>query len=140
MNSSFRPYGYKLAANPTKRQGNVSNGFVTPQKDRVPQVKCILPKKVLPIIFIPGIMGSNLRLRMDRQEKIRQDHNISWRPDNSFVTIQQYDDSPEERQMRLDPEITEVDTYDQKRNNTGNLSENSDKRNEAVRYSWGYGG
>ncbi len=140
MTSSFRPYGYKLPVNPKERQGNVSHGFVTPQQDRTPQVKCILPKKVLPIIFIPGIMGSNLRMRADRQEEIGQDHNISWRPDNSSVTIQQYDDSPAERQMRLDPEINEVDTYDSERNNTGNRSENSDQRNEAVRYSWGYGG
>lgn len=140
MNSSFRPYGYKLPVNPKNRQGNVSHGFVTPRQDRTPQVKCILPRKVLPIIFIPGIMGSNLRLRMDRQEKIGQDHNISWRPDNSSVTIQQYDDSPAERQLRLDPEVTEVDTYDPVKNKTGNRSESSDQRNEAVRYSWGYGG
>ncbi len=140
MNSSFRPYGYKLPVNPKNRQGNVSHGFVTPRQDRTPQVKCILPRKVLPIIFIPGIMGSNLRLTMDRQEKIGQDHNISWRPDNSSVTIQQYDDSPAERQLRLDPEVTEVDTYDPVKNKTGSRSESSDQRNEAVRYSWGYGG
>ena len=140
MNSRFRPYGYKLPVNPQEKQGNVSQGFVTPQQDRTPQVQCILPKKVLPIIFIPGIMGSNLRMRSDRQEEIGQDHNISWRPDNTSVTIQQYDDSPAERQMRLDPEVTEVDTYDAEKNITGNRNETSDQRNEAVRYSWGYGG
>ncbi len=140
MNSSSRPYGYKLPVNPKKRQGNVSHGFVTPQQDRTFQIKCMLPKKVLPIIFMPGIMGSNLRMRADRQEKTAQGHNISWRPDNSFVTIQQYDDSPAERQMRLDPDFTEVDSYDTEINNTGNLTESSDQRNEAVRYSWGYGG
>lgn len=140
MNSPLRPYGYKLPVDPQKKQGNVSQGFVTPQQDRTPQVQCILPKKVLPIIFIPGIMGSNLRMRSDRQEEIGQDHNISWRPDNSTVTIQQYDDSPAERQIRLDPEVTEVDTYDAEKNITGNRNETSDQRNEVVRYSWGYGG
>lgn len=140
MNSSFRPYGYKLPVNAQKKQGNVSQGFVTPQQDRTPQVQCILPKKVLPIVFIPGIMGSNLRMRSDRQEKTGQDHNISWRPDNTSFTIQQYDDSPAERQMRLDPEVTEVDTYDPEKNITGNRNENSDQRNDVVRYSSGYGG
>ena len=140
MNSSFKPYGYKLPVSPQRNQGNISQGFVTPKQDRTPQVQCILPKKVLPIIFIPGIMGSNLRLKADRQGEIGQGHNISWRPDNSYVTIKQFDDNPAERQMRLDPEVTEVDTYDPERSDTGNRSEKSDQRNEAVHYSWGYGG
>lgn len=112
MNSSFRPYGYKLPVNPQQKQGSIAQGFVTPKKDRTPQVQCIPPKRVLPIVFIPGIMGSNLRMNQKRQDKLKQKHNISWRPDNSTVTIQQFDDTPAERQSRLDPKITEVDIYE----------------------------
>lgn len=140
MNSSFRPYGYKLPVNPQKKQGAVAQGFVTPQQDRTPQVQCIPPRKVLPIIFIPGIMGSNLRVSQKRQEILKQKNNIAWRPDNSSVTLKQFDDTPAERQSRLDPKITEVDTYDPENNRTGDSTENADQRNEAVRYSNGYGG
>ena len=140
MNSSSRPYGYKLPVNPHKRQGSTAKGFVTPRSDRTPQVQCIPPKNVLPIVFIPGIMGSNLRVSQKRQEQLKQKHNIAWRPDNSAVTLQQFDDTPSERQSRLDPKITEVDTYDPENDKTGSSTETSDKRNEAVRYSNGYGG
>lgn len=140
MNSSFRPYGYKLPVNPQTKQGGIAQGFVTPKKDRTLQVQCIPPKKVLPIVFIPGIMGSNLRLTRARQEEIGQKHNISWRPDNFAVTIQQFDDTPAERQSRLDPKVTEVDTYEPAHNKTGNSTETADQRNETVRYSNGYGG
>ncbi|WP_312485380.1 esterase/lipase family protein [Massilia timonae] len=140
MNSSFRSYGYKLPVNPQQKQGSIAQGFVTPKKDRTPQVQCIPPKRVLPIVFIPGIMGSNLRMNQKRQDKLKQKHNISWRPDNSTVTIQQFDDTPAERQSRLDPKITEVDIYEPEHNRTGNSTETADQRNEAVRYSNGYGG
>jgi hypothetical protein len=91
-------------------------------------------------VFIPGIMGSNLRMSAVRQRESGQEHNISWRPDNSAITIQQYDDTPAERQRRLDPKNTEVDTYDRNKSVTGDPKENSDDRNEMVRYSSGYGG
>lgn len=140
MTALFKPAGYKLPVNSQKRQGNVAQGFTTPKQDRTPQVQCIPPKKVIPIVFIPGIMGSNLRLSDKRQEELGQKNNISWRPDNSTVTVQQYNDSPAERQMRLDPTMTEVDSYDPAENKTGNLKESADQRNEVVRYSNGYGG
>ena len=140
MTSLFRPAGYKLPVNPQQKQGNTARGFVTPKQDRTPQIQCIPPKKVLPIIFIPGIMGSNLRMSASRQNETGQSHNISWRPDNSTVTIQQFDDTPAERQRRLDPAMTEVDTYTPSNNVTANVKESSDERNKVVRYSNGYGG
>ena len=132
--------GYKLPINPEKKQGKISQGFVTPKQDKNPQVQKIPPKRVLPIVFIPGIMGSNLRMTETRQKEINGTHNISWRPDNSSVTVAQYNDSPIERQLRLDPENTEVDTYDPLKNPTGNLEESSDSRNQSVTYTRGYRG
>ena len=140
MTSPFKHAGYYLPVNPQEKQENIARGFVAPKQDKVPQVQCIPPKKVLPIVFIPGIMGSNLRMSAVRQKEIGQSHNISWRPDNSNATIQQYDDTPAERQSRLDPVMTEVDTYDPLRNTTGNPKESVDERNRAVLYSNGYGG
>lgn len=85
--------GYKLPVNPGQQQGTVAQGFVTPKQDRVPQIQSIPPKRVLPIIFIPGIMGSNLRMSAARQQRLGTKNNIAWRPDNLNVTIRQSDDS-----------------------------------------------
>lgn len=127
--------GYKLPVNPGQQQGTVAQGFVTPKQDRVPQVQSIPPKRVLPIIFIPGIMGSNLRMRANRQQRLGAKNNIAWRPDNLNVTVRQSDDSASERQLRLDPKTTEVDIYDPKKNPTGDPNETSDQRNDAVHFS-----
>lgn len=134
------PYGYKLPVNPQKSQGRSAWGFVTPKQDANPQIQCIPPKRVLPIIFIPGIMGSNLRTTASRQKLIGSENNIAWRPDNKSLVIAQCNDTPRERQMRLDFMTTEVDRYDPLTNPTGDPKETSDKRNESVVYSSGYGG
>ena len=132
--------GYTIPTSPEKSQGKISHGFATPCQDRIPQILCIPPKRVLPIVFIPGIMGSNLRMSGERQRQLGQKNNISWRPDNSYVTVAQMDDTPLERQLRLDPDVTEVDSYDPENNSTGDLGESSDERNGTVRYSNGYFG
>jgi pimeloyl-ACP methyl ester carboxylesterase len=75
------------------------------------------PNRVIPIIFLPGVMGSNLRLSKARTAKVGSENDIAWRPDTlgattlftkvktaSFLT-------PQERQMKLDPDETEVDYY-----------------------------
>jgi broad specificity phosphatase PhoE len=91
-----------------------AEGFATPKQDKKPQCARMLPKRVLPIIFLPGIMGSNLRMSAQRQKELRQKDNIAWRPDglgasnvrkNAKIT-------PAERQLRLDPMQTTVDIYD----------------------------
>lgn len=127
--------GYKLPVNPGRQQGTVAQGFVTPKQDRVPQIQSIPPKRVLPIIFIPGIMGSNLRMSADRQKRLGTENNIAWRPDNLSVTVAQYSDSASERQLRLDPLATEVDTYDPKENSTGDPNETADQRNDSARFT-----
>lgn len=58
-----------------------AEGFATPKQDKKPQCARMLPKRVLPIIFLPGIMGSNLRMSAERQKELKQSDNISWRPD-----------------------------------------------------------
>lgn len=132
--------GYILPTNPGHSQGRVTHGFATPHQDRNPQVQSIPPRRVLPIVFIPGIMGSNLRMSLERQSTLGEKNNIAWRPDNSSVTVAQHNDSVRERQMRLDPSITEVDNYDPRHPRTGDASESADARNESVKYLRGYRG
>ena len=131
--------GYKLPVSPEQRQGTIAQGFTTPKQDTNPQIQSIPARRVLPIVFIPGIMGSNLRMSPDRQSRLQEKSNIAWRPDTSKVTLRQYNDNAVERQMRLDPDSTEVDSYESLNNSTGNSQETADQRNEKVVYTIGYG-
>ncbi|MGZ4964782.1 MAG: esterase/lipase family protein [Limisphaerales bacterium] len=77
----------------------------------------MLPKRVLPIIFLPGIMGSNLRMSAERQRELKQKDNIAWRPDgldpsNPTKIAGAASESPGDRQLQLDPLQTTVDIYD----------------------------
>jgi pimeloyl-ACP methyl ester carboxylesterase len=130
--------GYKLPVDPARQQGTAAQGFVTPKQDRSPQIHSIPPKRVLPIIFIPGIMGSNLRMSAERQERLKKKNNIAWRPSNLIVTVPQANDTAIERQQRLDPQATEVDVYDPASNPTGDANETADHRNKEVRVKFVY--
>ncbi len=87
------------------------------------------PDKVIPIIFLPGIMGSNLRMSKKRQEELKRPDNRSWMPDD-LVSAQGMVEiadgylrlngtyggwlknaSPSQRQKLFDPEETEVESY-----------------------------
>jgi len=132
--------GYKLPINPSRQQGTIAQGFVTPKQDRTPQIQNIPPNRVLPVIFIPGIMGSNLRMSAERQRQLGLKSNIAWRPDHTKATIAQSNDSEAERQLRLDAEATELDIYDPETNPTGDFRETADDRNSEVRVSFMYSG
>jgi pimeloyl-ACP methyl ester carboxylesterase len=69
------------------------------------------PSKVIPIIFVPGIMGSNLRLKT-RPEGIKPDFgDIAWRPDDgvTFMVNKYYHLKAFQRRLLLNPVNTEVD-------------------------------
>jgi len=81
------------------------------------------PRKVIPVIFLPGVMGSNLRLSKERQKELERPDNRSWRPDDMVSTkgaaaifnaglVGWYKNaSPAQRQLMLDPNETEVEYY-----------------------------
>lgn len=102
---------------PARKNGGAARkaeGFATPKEDKKPQCARMLPKRVLPIIFLPGVMGSNLRMSEKRKRELERKDNIAWRPDSLGVTnIKSNSNSPpRERQLRLDPLETSVDIYD----------------------------
>jgi hypothetical protein len=108
----------------------MTEGFCTPKEDKHPQRVSVPPKKVLPIIFFPGIMGSNLRISAQRQREIRKDNNIAWRPDRKKDAASMLNETPADRQLRLDPDQTEVDTYDDGMSPTGDSKETSAERHD----------
>lgn len=115
--------------------GKEGTGFCTPTADRSPQRFCVPPKRVIPIIFIPGIMGSNLRLSKSRQERLTKSSNIAWNPDKPTDMLVAKDYSPARRQLQWDQHETGVEIYDPVNNPTGNRKETADERHGAVELS-----
>lgn len=84
----------------------------TPTADQRGCEMHVLPTRAIPVVFIPGIMGSNLRLSAQRRSDLKKDDNLSWRPEATMDTLAMIFKSPAQRQMMLDPEATEIDRYD----------------------------
>lgn len=105
---------HALAAQHNSGAARKAEGFATPKQDKKPQCARMLPNRVLPIIFLPGIMGSNLRMTARRQREMEKKDNIAWRPDSlGLMNIKGSAKSPpRERQLQLDPLQTTVDVYD----------------------------
>jgi pimeloyl-ACP methyl ester carboxylesterase len=108
-------------------------GYCTPKEDTQPQRMSVAPRRVLPIVFLPGIMGSNLRLSAKRQAELKASNNIAWRPDRLSESIGLVNATPTIRQLQLDPDETEVDIYDPKTNPTGDPKETADQRHDLGR-------
>nr|WP_314538859.1 hypothetical protein [uncultured Massilia sp.] len=105
---------HPLPAQQNQEAARKASGFATPKQDQKPQCARMLPKRVLPIIFLPGIMGSNLRMSEKRRRELKKTDNIAWRPDNLGLSNigQNANSSPRDRQLQLDPLETAVDVYD----------------------------
>jgi hypothetical protein len=124
--------GFKLPANTSSYANQKVEGFATPKADTSHQCAVFLPKRVLPIIFLPGIMGSNLRItNPERIRRLGQTDNKAWRPDDLGATSAHAAStvSPRERQLRLDPATTAVDIY----NPNGPSDESGDGRHGNVK-------
>lgn len=113
-----------------KKTMSRAEGYATPKTDTRPQKIHIMPKKAIPIIFLPGIMGSNLRLNQQRQKELGKKSNIAWRPDATLETSSLLFSTPEERQRGLDMMHTEVDVYDPASNATGDPDETANERHD----------
>ena len=75
----------------------------------------------MPVVFLPGIMGSHLRISRQRQRQLERSDNRGWRPDDlglstllglgafgAFIKKA----TARQRQLNFDPEATELDRYD----------------------------
>lgn len=127
---------YPLPIDPTSSAARIAEGFVTPQQDKNIQAARFLPKAVLPVVFLPGIMGSNLRMSAERQKAAGRDDNIAWRPDVLGLTnvYGASTETPADRQLLLDPLQTTVDVYDP----SGRSEISGDERNNNVTFGFGF--
>ncbi|MEM5433053.1 lipase family alpha/beta hydrolase [Cupriavidus oxalaticus] len=110
---------------------------LTPSTDKRRVSLPVPPEWVIPIIFIPGVMGSHLRMSRKRQSELERDNNRAWRPDEKIDSLSRRGDSPKRRQLNFDPDETEVDRYEitedaGKFDLMGEATANSDKRHRNV--------
>lgn len=99
---------------------------MTEIEDTVRHDVVIPPGKVIPVIFLPGVMGSNLRMSKKRQnnKELNRTDNRAWRPDDLLSASGQLDvlagngmgnwfknATPAQRQLVFDPNETEVEYY-----------------------------
>jgi hypothetical protein len=110
---------------PIQCGGRKTYGYCTPEEDRAYQKMVVPPRRVIPIVFIPGIMGSNLRMTSARQLQLKKKNNIAWRPDNATELGEFSLMSAADRQLQLDPHQTVVDTFGDGRSPTGDKDESS---------------
>ncbi|AZN36162.1 esterase/lipase family protein [Iodobacter ciconiae] len=119
---------------PTQQNADGSQhaeGFTTPKDLDTVQSASFLPERVIPVILIPGIMGSNLRIKNeDRLKQLNKSSDIAWRPDRMTWGLGMLFTGAEGRQLALDPGTTEVDIYDPKQDKKG--KESSEDRNNNV--------
>ena len=90
----------------------VAQASSTPRNDQRGCEVHVLPHRTVPVVFIPGIMGSHLKLTPQRQAELKKTTDVSWRPEATMETLAVIFKSPAQRQMLLDPQATEVDRYD----------------------------
>jgi hypothetical protein len=97
---------------------------MTETADKTRHDIAVPPGKIIPIIFLPGVMGSNLRMSKKRQEVLKSPDNRAWRPDDLMSLSGNYEvvkktgmggwfrnASPAQRQLDFDPNTTEVEYY-----------------------------
>jgi hypothetical protein len=141
------------------RQGEFTQGVggwaeytvhMTETSDTVRHDVVVPPRKVIPVIFLPGVMGSNLRLSKERQKELKRPENRAWRPDDMVSVPAKLaaaggvglggwfkDASPAQRQLMLDPNETEVEYYHYTESNNrfdpeGKETQAADKRHQNV--------
>ena len=103
---------------------------MTETKDIARHEVTLPPRKVIPIIFLPGVMGSNLRMSKKRQEDLKREDNRAWRPDDMMGVGGKTavatgnglggwfkNAAPRQRQLVFDPTETEVEYYHYTENN-----------------------
>jgi hypothetical protein len=98
--------------------------YMTETSDTARHDVTVPPGKVIPVVFLPGVMGSNLRMSKKRQDELKRKDNRAWRPDDLVTAAGKADvvggngmgnwfknASPAQRQLVFDPNETEVEYY-----------------------------
>jgi PGAP1-like protein len=120
------------------------NASFTPTNDEQRLAMFVHPKKVIPVVFLPGIMGSNLKFKTQPELNSIQDSELRlWRPDHTKFTLGISTLNASERRRLFDPDNSEVDVrgdidMDLLEDLTDAKQETLDNwKNEYIRRGWG---
>lgn len=91
---------------------------------------------MIPIVFLPGIMGSNLRKRGLPEGTPNAKLKIAWRPDNAGESLSLYSADAATRQRQLNADATEVDVYDPTASPTHENRKSLDDRHDNINGSF----
>jgi pimeloyl-ACP methyl ester carboxylesterase len=82
----------------------------TPKSDTKRYICIVPPEKVIPVIFVPGIMGSNLRMKTPlTDDEFRDLKGMAWWPDDKkFMAVTYRGKTASQRRRILDPANTDV--------------------------------
>jgi pimeloyl-ACP methyl ester carboxylesterase len=95
----------------------VAHTVATPKSFKVRALVTVAPRKVLPVILVPGIMGTNLRVRRDAgvgDKSTVRPGEAAWRAPNGYAggaleAAKWLNRDPRQRQLILNPMTVEVD-------------------------------
>lgn len=95
----------------------VAHTVATPRSFKIRALMVVPPRKVIPVILVPGIMGTNLRARRDAaggEEGALKPGEAAWRaPNGTLGEIMELtrwmNRDPRQRQLILNPSALEVD-------------------------------
>jgi hypothetical protein len=107
---------------PLSHGGWEVNSFMSSADYTIRGLGLVPPNKIVPVIVVPGIMGTNLRAKQkprlgrveDERNKMVKSGQPTWRPPNGelegFNASRVWDRyTPQQRQLLLDPATLEVD-------------------------------
>ncbi|MEA9982582.1 hypothetical protein QN374_12070, partial [Herbaspirillum sp. RTI4] len=80
---------------------------LTPTEDKRKALVLVPPTQAIPVIFVPGVMGSNLKLINGIRKPDKKPGELAWRPD--AATYKEASMNAASRQKILDPKNTQVD-------------------------------
>jgi pimeloyl-ACP methyl ester carboxylesterase len=119
MSESTRPLPSLI---PLENGGWQVNSFLSSADYTLRGLGLVPPNKIIPVIVVPGIMGTNLRAKQhprlgrveDERNKMVEPGQPAWRPPNGgkegLRASRNWDRfTPKQRQMLLDPATLEVD-------------------------------
>lgn len=111
MSDTKSPAGYtrKAFAKDNGKGESVAEWTLTPVKNGDPVQIVAQPIYTVPVIFVPGIMGSNLKVTQDiKEEDLKKDQAV-WLMDGMIGAAKAWSTkSSKQRQLRLNPLTTDV--------------------------------
>jgi pimeloyl-ACP methyl ester carboxylesterase len=120
----------------------VAKSVLTPKTMKTRGAIAVPPNKVIPVIVIPGIMGSNLRANMNRrlpQNKELDPGEAAWRPPNGAVAGLAEAGEWKSRDARVRQLILDGDTLEVDDQGTINMPSNLSWLPASRVRNWGWG-